>query len=637
MNRSGYVWQMFPLAAAAAAVLSVCLISGCGSDGPDNPFNIQSQAGLVSTDQQYQQKVYIIGEIKEPTQAESENITTRIAAVRGPAEAAKQVFVNRLPYDGTSSDAPIFIAADQVKSLGSTSKQGILATYRNSFPIILIRAGETEINTLLEILDRVPNYKLPHNYPYAELFAVSTELAGNFSLSIFPPGSSDPSSNPGSSATDDTGGLLARADALRTWISASGTRTMLKSTADFQANAVKASKELSKTELTELVKAEHDQVIFTQDEKYGANTYTFVYTMYPFHQFKDANGGSVSYDWLYVEQQGYLSAEPRYTKFGEVGGCSNGELSLFTSEPFISGSCTSSIDRYRITNEIPEITTGVTLERSSPATENKTTTTKSGIKWDLGGDFGLKGHAGASEKLGPDVSGDVSTTVKGGVSINNESTFVTSDCTTTEISKNNAPGWQYSFTRPTQYGWAVASARLNPPVELSRSTFQPVQKWIWRLTPDIREKKQNFKTKLKVDNLVTVAGISVFWTPVTGPYYSVESLSFEPLPFETSPALHYAPVIVAPAKNLNLDKKAQYKTMEVSVGRDWFASCDQDWCQAAPTTGKGDNPQFSVTTSENTTGKERKATITFKTYDYTGTTADNKYKLDRMYVTQAPL
>jgi hypothetical protein len=173
---------------------------------------------------------------------------------------------------------------------------------------------------------------------------------------------------------------------------------------------------------------------------------------------------------------------------------------------------------------------------------------------------------------------------------------------------------------------------LNEPVKLSRSTIQPIQKWIWRFSPEFRENKQNFTTKLEVDKLTSMANVSIFWIPVGDPYYSKYTSSFD-----YSPALYYAPVIVAPAKNLNLDKKAQYKTQEVSVGREWSATCDQDWCQAVPTTGKGDNPQFSVTVSENTTGKERKATITFKTSDYKGSTADNKYKLDRMYVTQAPL
>ena len=135
---------------------SLLLIAGCGSDS-STPVILPSPAStasMVSVDKQFQQKVYIIDEIKEPTQAESESAATQIAAVKGPAEAAKQVFVNRLPYDGTSSDAPVFIAADQVASLSDIFKQGLLATYRNSFPIILIRAGEREINTLLEILDR---------------------------------------------------------------------------------------------------------------------------------------------------------------------------------------------------------------------------------------------------------------------------------------------------------------------------------------------------------------------------------------------------------------------------------------------------------------------------------------------------
>lgn len=607
---------------AMMALTVVGMVAGCGSD---------SSSSLVTTDQQYQQKIYVIGEIKEPSAAESGSTTTQVSAVKGPADAARQVFVNRVPYDGSSSDAPIFIAADQVGSLSSTAKQGILATYRKSFPIILIHANETEINALLRILERVPSYKLPQNFPYAELFAASTELAGNFSLSVYPPGSSDASSSPGATNSDDTSGLLTRADALRSWINASGTRTMSQALADSRANARKAANEISKSDLTTLAQAEHDEKLFTDS---SGNTYKFVYTMYPFHQFTASDGKE--YDWLYVEQEGILSAEPYYAKPGGNHSCTDWEKFSFGFEtktiPVHSDYCTNSIDKYRITNKITGSTSGFGLQGgSSPPTSNEKTTTTSGVTFDLSGDFGLKGNAKYAAKDGPEAGVEVSATVKGGVSISTEKTFDTYDCTVENISGNEAPAWQYTFTRPEQYGWYAVFCMLKEPVKLSRSTFQPLQKWIWRFSPDLRESKQNFNTKLEVDMLTTMAGVSALWVPVAGPYYSTYTSSFE-----FSPSLYFAPVIVAPGKNLNLDNKAQFKTLEVSVGRNWSASCDQDWCQAVPTSGTGDNPQFSVTVSENTTGKERKAIITFKTTDYTNDTAGNKYKKDRMYVTQAP-
>lgn len=614
---------------AAMTLIMAGAVAGCGSTSSASPA------------EQYQQKVYIIGEIKDPSDSTSAGAAEQIAAVKGPADAAKRVFVNRVAYDGVSADAPVFIAADQVMALSDTVKQGLLATYRNSYPIILIRGGETEINALLEILERVPNYKLPQNYPYAEMFAVSTELAGNFSLSIYPPGSSDSSSTPGASNGDDTSGLLARADALRTWVSSSGTRTMLQATADFQANAKQAlaasSNEISKSDLTSLAQAEHDEKLFTQEEKYGANTYKLIYTMYPFHQFTASDGKE--YDWLYVEQEGILSAEPRYTKFGGNNrSCTNDEVDTFTKMQgginFGTPYCASSVDNYRITNEMTGISSGFGVQGgSSPSTTNEKTTTTSGVSFDLSGDFGLKGNAKYAQKDGPEAGVEVSSTVKGGVSISTEKTFDTYDCTVENVTSNDAPAWLYTFTRQTQYGWYAVGCKLNEPVKLARSSFQPIQKWIWRFSPDVREKAKNFKTTLKVDNLVTQAGSSLFWQPIAGPFYYVEKT----VTLDFSPALYFAPVIVAPGKNLNLDNKAQFKTLEVSVGRDWSASCDQDWCQAAPTSGKGDNPQFSLTVSENTTGKERKAIITFKTSDYTNDTTGNKFKKDRMYVTQSPL
>lgn len=615
--------------------IMVIMISGCSSSG---------SGSSGSSDQQYQQKVYIIGEIKDP----ENNFTDEITAIKGPADSTKRVFVNRVPYDGVSSDAPIFMAADQVLSLSDTVKQGLLATYRNSKPIILIRGGETEINALMEILERVPNYKLPQNYPYAEMYAVSTEMVGNFSLSIYPPGSSDPSSTPGAYNGDDTNGLLARADALRNWVTKSGTRTMSQALADSQASAKQAlaasSNDISKSDLTELIKAEVDEKHFTSAAKYGANTYSVVYTMYPFHQFNASDGKE--YDWLYVQQEGVLSAEPRYTKFGGVlaiqwgnycvdpwwygvDECKSGNVgySALTVNDIVR-----SIGKYRISNKITDTTVSYGLQGgSSPSTTNEKTTTTSGIKFDMGGDFGFKGTGKIAKES--EIGAEVSTSIKGAVSISNEKTFDTYDCTVQNVSSDIAPTWSYEFSAVEQYGWNFVATKLKEPVKLSRSTFQPIHKWIWRFSPNVREKVQNFETTLEVGNLTSMSSHgAVFWVPVEAVKTHTDTE-----PFTGKPALPFPPVIVAPSKNLNLDKKAQFKTLEVSVGRDWNATCDQDWCQAAPTTGKGDNPQFSVTVSENTTGKERKATITFKTSDYKGSTADNKYKLDKMYVTQAPL
>jgi len=86
-------------------LISLIAVSGCGSGNPVNPAD------------QYQQKVYIIGEIKDPGTDATEDIFT----VRGPVDAVKCIFVRRVDYNGTSADAPIFLAADQALSLSSTT------------------------------------------------------------------------------------------------------------------------------------------------------------------------------------------------------------------------------------------------------------------------------------------------------------------------------------------------------------------------------------------------------------------------------------------------------------------------------------------------------------------------------------
>ena len=191
------------------AILLVA-VTGCGSGDSGNP---------VSVSDQYQQKVSMIGEIKDP----EASATDDIAAARGPAAAVNNVFVNRVPYDGVSTDAPIFIAADQILSLGDATKQGILGTYRNGYPVILVRGNENQINALLEIVGLGTGYTLPENFSYAELFAVDADAGAKFTWSMFPPGASRADSVPDPFA-DNAIAQLDRARLFGDWVKQNGSR-----------------------------------------------------------------------------------------------------------------------------------------------------------------------------------------------------------------------------------------------------------------------------------------------------------------------------------------------------------------------------------------------------------------------------
>jgi hypothetical protein len=118
---------------------------------------------------------------------------------------------------------------------------------------------------------------------------------------------------------------------------------------------------------------------------------------------------------------------------------------------------------------------------------------------------------------------------------------------------------------------------------------------------------------LEVENVTSISGCSVFWVPVAGPYHLSKVSQFK-----DSVPLNYPPLIVSPSENVTFNNAGQVKYMDVHVTSDWSASSDQSWCQAVPTTGKGNNTQVSITVDYNTTGKERKATITFSRNDGKG-------------------
>ena len=285
---------------------------------------------------------------------------------------------------------------------------------------------------------------------------------------------------------------------------------------------------------------------------------------------------------------------------------------------------------------------------SSPDSENTSSTVKSGSTFSLSGKLGFNATGSVGEK-GPSGSitgsGDVTT----GISFTHDETVTIKDCTVANNSGGNkgadSTSWTYNFRQPGQHWVYTApicfSCRLNSePPELSRTTFQPKNKWVWRFSPNVREgkngfdgKQYNFVSKLDVNKYITVTGFCFLgdngnYGPWTNTYNSQ--------PFVYYPSLYYPPVIVAPAKNYNFNASAQSKPLEVTVARDWSAQSDQAWCQSVPTTGKADNPQLSLTVDKNDTGKERKAIITFKTWDYKGDgSAEDNGKIAKMVVTQA--
>jgi len=594
---------------AALALIMVFSFSGCGSSVSSGPV------------EQYQQKVYVIGEIKDP----SSSSTGQISEVKGLADEVKQVFVTRVAYDGVSADAPIFIAADQVLSLSDTVRKGILDTYRNSFPVLVVPGGEAEINALLGILGLEQNYRLPENFPYAELFAADRDEGGTFTWSMYPPGASQ-SDNATDTYVDSLDAQLNRAGMFRDWMKQNGSRASQLTA--FKSEAMKAlvadgATEPSESNLTKLAQVYQHVKIFT--DPVNSNLYKLIYNIYSCHSFNSADGKS--YDWFYVEQEGELDGSHGYgTGMRIATGDEKAALGVNHSQ---DQDIVKYMGSYTMSNSMmvqggDKSDQSVVLESSSPETANTKTTVSSGVSFDIGGDVGFSAKAG--KEFGADLSGALKT----GVSIKNDRSVDVMDCTVEYKGMSSGytddARWLYTFPRVEQYGWYSTWAKLNEPVKLSKGTFKPGNKWIWRFLPDVRENRKKYKNAftatLDAENMTSVSGYAFLWIPVKGPYHFPKISSFT-----DSVPLNYPPLIVAPSQNVNFSAAGQVQYMDAHVSSDWSASSNQTWCQAVPATGKGNNTQVSITVSPNTTGKERKATVTF-------TTNDGKGK-DTMTVTQS--
>src|SRR5262245_12770981 len=75
-----------------------------------------------------------------------------IGTLAGPLTQELSASFSFTPYDGTSTDAPIFIADTALAGLTDPQKAGIIATLAARNPILLVHAGAADINTLIDLI-----------------------------------------------------------------------------------------------------------------------------------------------------------------------------------------------------------------------------------------------------------------------------------------------------------------------------------------------------------------------------------------------------------------------------------------------------------------------------------------------------
>ncbi len=561
------------LCAALLAMVAAFGMSGCGSDN--------STATLAGV-RVHTGRVAYIGDLRGTL-----------------GDELVLTFSNRVPYDGTSSNLPILISAQSVQSLSPTQRQGILATFANFKPIVLVQGGEAEINALLGILGLDQNYTLPEGLPegkhYVELFAVDQEADGHvFSWSMYPPNESlipsdDPAAPQSVPDTDSAFDQVRRANIFHDWFDVDDNRVTgeLKSLRQQATRALAEGVAAESAELTQIAKG----FVVTKNFSCRGNNYQLSYYIYSCHSFNAADG--TDYDWFYVRQEGMLNASGAYGGVTSwYGGGPSDEVHYY-------------IGNYKMNNLLEGLTgqgSAVALMASNPQNANNVAQVTSGVSWNFGGSVGFQGTQATGS-------------LNAGVTISNSTTVNVSDCEVVNNSADNVNNarWRYEFKKASQTVYFAYTGLSEPPV-LSRANFQPVNQWIWKFAPSVRDSNRtSFDSQFDVDLIWSVGGQSYgWWIADKEKHYTYGGGSWQ---FQVP--LSYPPLLVAP-HNLDFSAAGQFKSLDLAVSRNWTASSNQAWCRVEPASGTGTNPHVNVTVDPNTGGSSRTAVITFSTEDGKG-------------------
>ncbi len=424
----------------------------------------------------------------------------RIGTFAGPLTEELAASFTFTPYDDTSTDAPIFIADTALAGLSDAQKAGIVATFQARNPILIVRADAAAADALIDLLQGDPfDFEMPSAVAYADVFAVDTESNGDiYHWSMYQP--EDSAADP-----DGPGDQQGRVNLLVAWLESNGHRTdgsgAVLSTA--RSNLQRAAAAAGQ-ELTELASAFIKQDNFSN----SGNNYQVSHYVYGCHSNDTGD------DWIYVQQRGLFYA----------GGAYKGRFQRYPN-----GQAGESVFQY-LGNVDLDIglsgydgnTASVGLQQSSPETANNVAQVTTGVSWNVGGDVSFS-------KEGPAIS------LTGGVTISNSTTFNVQDCevVNSSASRGNNAAWSYQFKRCDT--WAeIGYAHLYDPPKLATTTFQPVNQWIWRMSPSVRATRPPLHVKLGV-NLVSSTGKMTFiWT--AHPEHDVKSASWEyDVPFAFPP------------------------------------------------------------------------------------------------------
>ncbi|MBN1344531.1 MAG: hypothetical protein JXQ73_17710 [Phycisphaerae bacterium] len=375
-----------------------------------------------------------------------------------------QVQIDFQDYDGQAADAPVAIDGEAVADLTAQQIEGLEATLDAGFALILIDATEEQIDALRALIgDEMPDFTMPDGITVAEVYAVDVEPDG----SIFQWVQYPPAYDAESDQSDGQAPQISRANLLVQWLTENGARQDAEAAQQAKTAANMAA---ANNDLVTSSSAFVNQSNFTKEK----NNYQLAHYIYTCHSNDSGD------DWFYVQQQCVFSGSGAYRGHGA-------HVWIASMVNFVRWYMrTIDVDAWMSGTESKPQQAG--MMQSSPETINNTETVTSGVSWNISG----KVTVGA-EKDGVKTGAEFGS----GLSISHSKSVVVRDCEV--INKSNDRGsnahWLYTFKRPA----AQAGAHpLTHPPSLSVGTFQPLNQWIWRLSPQLRQDKTPMKVRLNV-------------------------------------------------------------------------------------------------------------------------------------------
>jgi hypothetical protein len=367
------------------------------------------------------------------------------------------------------------------------------------------------------------------------------------------------------------------------------TKQVLKSNA---CKALKLSSD-SEDDLSRIAK----QHLITKSFTLLGKPCSLTYYMVSCHQFvgTDSDGGE---DWFFIQQHGILNGGPGYDKhWAHTRIKVNGE-SWYVGEGDV---CLNYIDYYKMQNYFSgkDRQVDVDLVDVAPQSTNNLTTCTVSEDISVNGTAGFEG--GTNE-----MKGTASFSCKAGFS--NSYSFQIQDCECkgeSLIINNASAEWAYSFKRASQNRNAGQWQHLYEPANLARSTFSPINSWVWRFDTKNRETYKAFTSNFQLGIMNTISRYSGSQSPKDIPGNDPHNSNSFAI------TLNMPPLLGVDAGNLIFDNDSGTKDLEIASQGSWALEFKDkpSWVRANTKTGSGECTRIYISVESNTATTERQATL----------------------------